>query len=217
MGMPQIALEGVSIVFIGSFNPAIFHPSWYVAEGLWSKTDLENAEVGVITADICSFHTEQYALHAINNRFMISTTQAPLYDSLRDLAVGTFRILKHTPLAKLGLNREVHYRLDSEEAWHAIGHKLAPKEHWQPILRKPGMRALTIEGMRTDHLDGAVHVRVEPSNRIENGLFVEVNDHFEVEDTLARSANAILNIAEEQWTESLRRSDEIIRHIGELC
>ena len=79
------------------------------------------------------------------------------------------------------------------------------------------MRALTIEGMRPDGLAGAVHVRVEPSNRIENGLFVEINDHFEVDDALARSANAILSIAEEQWDESLRRSDEIIRHIGELC
>ena len=217
MGMPQIALEGVSIVFIGSFNPAIFHPSWYVAEGLWSKTELENAEVDVIAADICSFHTEQYTLRALNDRFMVSTTQAPLYESLRDLAVGTFRVLKHTPLAKLGINRHVHLQLASEEAWHAIGHKLAPKGHWNPILKNPGMRALTIVGMRSDHLDGAVHVRVEPSNRIENGLFVEVNDHFEVEDALARSANAILSIAEEQWTESLRRSDEIIRHIGSLC
>ena len=217
MGMPPIALEGASIVFIGSFNPAIFHPSWYVAEGLWSKTEMENAEVGVITADICSFRTEQYALHALNNRFMISTTQVPLYDSLRDLAVGTFKILRHTPLAKLGLNREVHFQLDSEEVWHAIEQKLAPKEHWQPILKNPGMRALTIEGMRPDNLDGAVHVRVEPSNRIENGLFVEVNDHFEVDDTLARSAKAIRSIAQEQWTESLRRSDDIIQHIGSLC
>ncbi len=217
MGTPPIALEGASIVFIGSFNPAIFHPSWYVAEGLRSKTELENAEVGVITGDMCSFRTEQYALHALNNRFMISTTQVPLYDSLRDLAVGTFRILRHTPLAKLGLNREVHFRLDSEEVWHAIGHKFAPKQHWQPILKNPGMRALMIEGMRPDGLAGAVNVRVEPSNRVENGLFVEINDHFEVEDTLARSANAILSTAEEQWTESLRRSDEIIQHIGGLC
>ena len=217
MGTPPIALEGASIVFIGSFNPAIFHPSWYVAEGLWSKTELENAEVGVIAADTCSFRTEQYTLQALNNRFMISTAQPPLYDSLRDLAIGTFRILRHTPLAKLGLNREVHFQLDSEEVWHAIEQKLAPKEHWNPILNNPGMRSLAIEGTRPDGLDGAVNVRVEPSNRIENGLFVEINDHFEVDDTLARSANAILSIAEEQWAESLRRSDEIIRHIGELC
>ena len=215
--MPPIVLEGVSIVFIGSFNPAIFHPSWYVKEELWSETELENAQVDVITADICSFRTEQYALQALNNRFMISTTQVPLYEALRDLAIGTFRILRHTPLAKLGLNREVHFRLESAEVWHAIEHKLAPKGHWQPVLKNPAMRALTIAGMRPDGLGGAVNVRVEPSNRVENGLFVEINDHFEVEDTLARSANAILSIAEEQWTESLRRSDEIVRHIGGLC
>ncbi len=217
MGTPPIALEGASIVFIGSFNPAIFHPSWYVAEGLWSKTELENAEVDVIAADICSFRTEQYTLRTLNDRFMISTTQAPLYEALRDLAVGTFRVLKHTPLAKLGINRHVHLQLASEEVWHAIGHKLAPKGHWNPILKNPGMGALTIVGVRPDNLDGAVYVRVEPSNRIENGLFVEVNDHFEVDDTLARSAKAIRSIAQEQWTESLRRSDDIIQHIGSLC
>ncbi len=217
MGMPPIVLEGSSIVFIGSFNPAIFHPSWYVRERLWGQTELEDAEVEIITADICSFHTEQYTLQVLNNRFTVSTTQAPLYDALRDLAIGTFRILRHTPLAQLGLNRHVHFRLDSEEAWHGIGYKLAPKEHWQPILKNPGMGALTIVGMRPDGLDGAVNVRVEPSNRIENGLFVEINDHFEVDDTLARSAKAILGIAEEQWAESLRRADEIILHIGSLC
>ena len=217
MGTPPIALEGASIVFIGSFNPAIFHPSWYVAEGLWSKTELENAEVGVIAADTCSFRTEQYTLQALNNRFMISTAQPPLYDSLRDLAIGTFRILRHTPLAKLGLNRDFHFRLEAEEAWHAIGHKLAPKEHWNPILNNPGMRSLAIEGTRPDGLDGAVNVRVEPSNKIKHGLFVSINDHFEVDDTLAKSASAILSIAEEQWPESQRRADEIIRHIGGLC
>ena len=217
MGTPPIALEGASIVFIGSFNPAIFHPSWYVAEGLWSKTELENAEVGVIAADTCSFRTEQYTLQALNNRFMISTAQPPLYDSLRDLAIGTFRILRHTPLAKLGLNRDFHFRLEAEEGWHAIGHKLAPKEHWNPILNNPGMRSLAIEGTRPDGLDGAVNVRVEPSNKIKHGLFVSINDHFEVDDTLAKSASAILSIAEEQWPESQRRADEIIRHIGGLC
>ena len=217
MGTPPIALEGASIVFIGSFNPAIFHPSWYVSEGLWSKTELENAEVGVIAADACSFRTEQYTLQVLNNRFMISTTQPPLYDSLRDLAIGTFRILRHTPLAKLGLNRDFHFRLESEEAWHAIGHKLAPKEHWDPILENPGTRSLAIEGTRPGGLAGAVSVRVEPSNKIKHGLFVSINDHFEVDDTSARTAKAILSIAEEQWPESQRRADEIIRHIGGLC
>ena len=150
-------------------------------------------------------------------RFMISTTQPPLYDSLRDLAIGTFRILRHTPLAKLGLNRDFHFRLESEEAWHAIGHKLAPKEHWDPILENPGTRSLAIEGTRPGGLAGAVSVRVEPSNKIKHGLFVSINDHFEVDDTSARTAKAILSIAEEQWSESQRRAGEIIRHIGGLC
>ena len=217
MGMPPIVLEGVSIVFIGSFNPAIFHPSWYAAQKLWSETELENAKVDIIAADACSFRTDQYTLQALNNRFMISTAQVPLYDSLRDLAVGTFRILRHTPLAKLGLNREVHLQLESEEVWHAIGHKLAPKQHWQPILKNPGMRALMIEGVRPDRFSGAVNVRVEPSSEIKHGLFVAINDHFEVDDDSARSATAILGIAEEQWSESQKRADDIIRHIGSLC
>ena len=217
MGMPPIALEGASIVFIGSFNPAIFHPSWYVAQELWSETELENAKVEIIAADTCSFRTEQYTLQALNNRFMISTAQVPLYDSLRDLAIGTFRILRHTPLAKLGLNRDFHFRLESEEAWHAIGHKLAPKEHWEPILENPGTRSLAIEGTRPGGLAGAVNVRVEPSSEIKHGLFVAINDHFEVDDNSARSAKAILSIAEEQWSESQRRADDIIQHIGSLC
>jgi hypothetical protein len=29
--MPEVELTGVTVVAAGSFNPAIFHPSWFAA------------------------------------------------------------------------------------------------------------------------------------------------------------------------------------------
>src|SRR5882762_5070374 len=100
---------------------------------------------------------------------------------MRDLIVGTFNLLQHTPLHKLGINIDMHFRMDSEASWHAFGHRLAPKDLWQDTLKNPGMRSLTMEGQRPDAFRGYIRVQVEPSIKIHPGVYVRVNDHYEIE------------------------------------
>jgi len=211
------ALEGLSIVLLGDFNPTIFQPAWFASEELIRKRESEEAKIEIINPEIVIFSLDWARLEVIRNRFTISTTQEPYYESLRDLVVGTFKLLRHTPIIKMGINIEMHFRMKSEEEWHAFGHKLAPKEIWNGILESPGLRNLTMEGnVRQDGLKGYIRVQIEPSTKFHPGIFFKINDHYEVEaPATTMGADEIINALENSWVESLKKSKNIIHSLLE--
>ena len=71
--------------------------------------------------------------------------------------------------------------MDSEEVWHEIGHRLAPKEGiWDDILSTPGTSNVTIKGQRDDEFKGVINVRIGPERNSKNhpGIYIHINDHF---------------------------------------
>jgi hypothetical protein len=211
---PPTPLAGLSIVLTGSFNPAIFQPSWYAAQKLIGTTEAENAVIGVIHPQITQFGTDDFQLQVTPNQFAAWTLKESFHEGLRDLVVGTFKILEHTPLLQIGVNHDVHFQTPSEKAWHSFGHQLAPKEFWNPILSSPGLMSMTIRGTRPDELKGHIDVRVEPSLRIPVGVYVLINDNFDLPtDQLGvRSAPSLLV---EQWPSIIKRASSVLDHVGE--
>ncbi len=60
MSLPlETTMDTVSIVLVGSFNPAIFQPMWFAANELIGRADAENAEVAVVHPDITQFRARQ--------------------------------------------------------------------------------------------------------------------------------------------------------------
>lgn len=217
--MPIIKPEinGHTIVLLGSFNPHIFQPAWFASQNLLKKDEADAAKIEFINRELVVFSTDWVRIEVISERVLLGTTQAQAFEWLRDLAVGTFRVLRHTPIDKLGINRDIHFKIDTEDKWHAIGHRLAPKEVWKDLLIEPGMAGLTIRGRRPDEHNGALNVRVEPSNKVKPGVFVSVNDHFEITSPDAsRGADQILDILEGSWATSLERSLHIAETIAGL-
>ena len=215
---PQLVYQGVNIVLRGDFNAAIFHPSWLAAEDLIRLQEAEAAEIEIVHPKVAVFTTEWLQLRVFGDRFQAGTVQEAYYEALRDLVVGVFTLLNHTPLRLMGMNQDFHYRLESEEAWHTVGHRLAPKEYWKAALNNPGMRSLTVEGRRPDNLDGYIRVKVEPSNRVQFGVYVEVNDHYElppISETPTGTSRAI-DILSKQWSESMERGWDIAQKIANL-
>jgi hypothetical protein len=79
----------------------------------------------------------------------------------------------------MGLNRETHYKLDSRDKWHALGDRLAPKEPWRDLIKgRPGLRQLVIMGLREENSTVQLNVSVEPSLRVDPGVFVRTNEHY---------------------------------------
>ncbi len=211
MSPPKPEIEGVGIVLVGSFNPRIFQPAWFAAENLIREEEEQAAKIELIHHQVAIFSLDWLHLQVTDEQFVVTTTQSSFYEPLRDLVLGTFRLLRHTPVRMMGLNRDCHFRMPSEEVYHAFGHRLTPKEPWAGILKEPGMRSLTMEGVRPDNLKGYIRVRVEPSVRVHPGVFININDHYEVKDAAtARGCDEIIDILDREWKSSLDRSAEIV-------
>ncbi|NOX62148.1 MAG: hypothetical protein GXP42_09425 [Chloroflexi bacterium] len=216
---PQLAREMVSIVLRGPFSPVLFHPSWFAAHNLIREQEAESAEVEIIHPSIAEFRAEWLEVQVVADRFQVATQQESFYEVLRDMVAGVLGILSPFNLRAMGINRQFQYQLESERAWHALGDALAPKDAWRNVLDTPGMAGLVMQGKRTDSLDGYIQVRVEPSREIAYGVFMEVNDHYQLSEHSknGRSAsNLAITCLLEQWQTSMERSLHIVERIINL-
>lgn len=179
-GELQVALDAASIVVRGIFNPVVFSPAWFADGELIGKTELENADVEVISQEIASFRMGWLRFTATRDTLQLGTEEVEELPRLRDAAIGVLKILTHHPISVLGINRDTHTLVDSPEALNRLGDTITPKGVWTDFLDTPGMRSVTMWGARSDTWKGRVNVRVEPSVAFPVAAFVSVNDHFEL-------------------------------------
>lgn len=200
MSDPKPQIEGISIVLLGEFNPPIFQPAWFALHDLIRPEEAESAKIDVIHPEVVSLTIGKIHLQVSRNRYYASTIDPSIYEILRDMTLGAFRLLHHTPSDRIGMNWDLHFGLSSEETWHEVGNRIAPKEPWVGILEKPGMRTLTIEGVRPDKYRGFIRMRIEPSTTLHPGIFININDHYEIESHKPeQGCDAIMNILNSNW------------------
>lgn len=173
----EASIQGLSIVIAGRFNPSIFSPAWLRLQGLIGSREADDAEVQFIVPPAASFSTEWLQLTVTEDTLSMGTASAQDYDRLRDAAIGVLTVLNQTPIIALGINREAHWEMPSNDAFHAVGDLLVPKTFWGKILALPGTQDLTIQGVRDDLWRGYIRVTVQPSARIPRAIYARVNDH----------------------------------------
>lgn len=211
----EIKLESASIVLRGSFNPAIFQPRWFIRQDMLSEEAAEAADIQVVSPQVTAFAVNDIDIQVTHDRFVAATGDASLYEVMRDLVVGAFTLLKHTPLTMMGLNTTAHLQCTSKERWDQFGHTIAPKETWDDLLVKPGTRTLVLQGVRPDERPGYVLLKVEPSSQVHPGVFVDVNDHFESgSDEPGGGWRVFSEIIDKEWVASRARASAMIEHIG---
>ena len=114
------------------------------------------------------------------------------------LAWGIFSVLEHTPVTAMGLNRQMPIAMPSASRYNELGHLLAPTEPWQTVLGEQiGLASLTIQGKRPGSNCTWLYVKVEPSKRIENGVFISTNEHYETPNSEALPN--LLDILKDSW------------------
>lgn len=170
-------MDRASVVLIGRFNPAIFQPAWLASHGLIRSEEAEHAKGLVFSPEVASFTAEWLVMQVTSERFEAHTDDPAHAQPLRDLVLSIFGLLEHTPVEKMGINRHLHYQLESEERWHRLGHLLAPKDIWNNVLSDPGLRSLTVSGHGADAPGARVQVVVEPSAKFHPGVYISVNEH----------------------------------------
>jgi hypothetical protein len=201
--------EKRTIVFVGKFNPDIFHPAWFLNQGLIFKADYEKAEVKLVHPDLSQVTLPGMTLVITRDRFQLVSTQPPYYPFMRDLAVHTFTHLSHSIVTALGINSHAVFTLETKEQWHSFGHFLAPKAGvWDDILDEPGMAQITIRGNREL---GARNVTVQPLE--EKRILIKVNDHFDVLEAQTESALKAVEILNAEWENSERAAVSIFENL----
>ena len=75
------------------------------------------------------------------------------------------------------MNHDMHFKMKDEDRWHRLGHILAPKEVWSPLLDQPGLRSLIIQSSpsRKGQLQIVHNVSVAPSVLVRPGVYMQLN------------------------------------------
>jgi hypothetical protein len=220
-------LSELSIVLIGNFNPVIFQPSWLAGHGLITDKAAQSAAITVIHPDITAFSIEGlFTFQVDRERLILGRAAIPwVYGS--DFIAKIFRdLLPHTPVSKLGINVLVHFDAGSQAKRDEIGEMIAPRAPWGEWgaqassgegAKHGGLQSLTlIQKNVTDRPAGWIQAKIEPSARIrggQSGIFMEINDHYEVSGTDSQDAQAIVAILQDKYDSSVRHSEKIIDQI----
>jgi len=113
-----------SVVIIGNFNPAIFHPEWFdrnqvlppqevrdIAQAKPIKIDaLKNSKVKFIGSNVfvSAFETRlslpSYNILINPERFEASTSNGEKRTELCKFVASTFKVLEHIPVTSIGIN-----------------------------------------------------------------------------------------------------------------
>lgn len=200
------AAEGLEVALIGSFNPAIFHPEWFLHQKFISEEEAKSSEtlVNVVGRDVTEIQLYGMKLLCMNDRLSLSTSNISKAARMQDLLMQMFTTLSHTPITACGINPHAHYRVENVNYWHKIGHTLAPKELiWNELVEQPGMQSLLIKALRKGEFPGEIYLGVEPSldTRYHPGIFVRSNYHYPLPKDLLQSGaiELLLKFLKAEW------------------
>ena len=192
-------IDGLFVVLVGNFNPAIFQPAWLGNHRIASAPEVENAMIEIIRPELAAYSLGPFRFTVQLDRFQIETLQPDQGFRMIDLIGSIFGVLKETPIRQMGINRTMHFKMPSEDEWHTVGHRLAPKEIWKDIMDSPGTISVSVRGLRPGAESKYFQIRAEPSTQLTPGVFVQTTEHFENATGSALWAGEMLN---KSWNES---------------
>lgn len=213
--MPTEEIKGVSVVFNGTFNPKIFQPAWFSSEKLLPQTEADSVTNLVVTQDFTTFSLPWLQVRVTGEQFSAMTTQESHFEPLRDLTIGAFKILRHTPVQQLGINAERHYRFESEAKWNKFGHDLAPKSVWHKFMNDPGLVQMTMidKKSREGAWPALTRVDVQSSIRVKPGIYVMVNSHYECPSAEGLGALEAIKALEGNFIPALQYSERVFADV----
>lgn len=205
-----------SLVINGSFNPRIFQPLWFASEDLIGKNEAEDADVKIIHPDISDFEIGKgISIRVTREQFIASTSQDGFFEILKDLVIGTFSILSHTPTTALGINQEMHIELSKTTSWKSYNSKVVNAKYWSEAFGEAIMDSITYSRERKDNKAGYQRIALQPSIKVFNGLLFSFNDHFELEAKNINNAIRVIEIIEDSWQASIATGQELIENLLE--
>ncbi len=218
----EYEFSSYTVVLLGNFNPQIFSPAWFEKYELLTEDEGASAAVQIIMPEVAQFTAGGFSIFVDRERFSASAVTSAV--GIKDLVLKTFGdYLYHTPVHSLGINRDVHFKLPSQEVRMRLGRMLAPLApwgEWGAEIEKGsgptegGMASITMKQVGiADRPKGYLQTTVQPSVKLPRpvGVYFQVNDHYEIEDreNLA-GCEEILSLLEANFEHSIERAESII-------
>jgi hypothetical protein len=200
----SLEIDEAAIVILGSFNPALFHPFWFNAKGLIKPEEAEASKIEVTHPTLSVFSMDWCKVQVELERFIIQATNPFHFDQILDLVLGTFTLLESVPVKALGMNRMMHFKVESREKMDAFGDMIAPKEIWKNFMKDPGLSHLIMVDPR-DKAKESTQITIQRSNRLELGIFIAINDHHDIDNN---KIDDMLTILKNSWQISLSKGEE---------
>lgn len=242
MSLPELKIDSASIAIVGTFKPQALTPAALAASGLLGKDEALSALSPVLVPNLSLFDASWLHAEITANRALISTSDPAESVRLCDVATGILAMAPVPAVSAVGLNRDVHFQIESAEEWHTIGDRLIPKTNWDDVLKLPGTRGLVVQGNRSDNYVGYVQVTVEPSFRMPPGtvgMLVGHNDHYMLKKATAQplSREEFLDpamqepnyvepstdrvpmakdIINSKWAQSMKHAEQVIERVWNL-
>ncbi len=203
----------LDIVLVGDFNPKIFNPAWFSAHDLIGEVEADDANIEVIHSDVSVFNLDWFRLQVTRDRFSIFTEQEAYFRKLIDFVIQTFYLLEHTPATAIGANWGGHYKTDSINEWHDFGHFIAPQSPWLNVFEDPAVLKIEMAEKAPELYSpkGNIQIRVTSSSKVKHGIFINLNDHYEVgQDNRKLGCKEIIKLFEENRDESQNKFDNAV-------
>jgi hypothetical protein len=208
-------IDSPSVVLIGNFNPKIFQPGWLAKYELVSDDAARAATIEIIRPEISAFTVHEELRFVVELGRCIVESKTPRHEqTVLDLVRGCFGLLEHSPIQAMGINRAMHFRMPDEDAWHRLGHRLAPKRSWSGLLEQTGTRSVTIEG-KLPGCPATYTVTVEPSSLVPHGVFIRTNEHHAFEPSAG--ATAPMKTLADRWDRSQASARKFAEELIERC
>jgi hypothetical protein len=213
-------ITATSLVLVGAYDPTLLQPANLLKTGALTESDLSELRYELLAPEVTVAKLPWVRAVAERDRLVFATTiEAPAAEPVRDFLLDVVELQPIKRFTALGINSEYHFGVASSEIWHNTGHRLAPKDDlWNKILKEPGTLSITIQGVRDDGARGNVNIKVEPSARIQPGIFVQINDHFEADPaTLANKPDQLLRYLTVEWPVVMKRADQVLTAVKEFA
>jgi hypothetical protein len=201
-----------SIVLLGNFNPAIFHPEWFErfkilpsqeiqwAEGnkpkiselqsKGGKIRMEEVPPILVRPDRAILMFPSLKIDVKPGKYECITEQRKDFSTLKDVTVKILTILPHTPVDWLGINFHGHWKFNRDAK--EILKSLFAKNNEEVFKNAMGVDYRVEGKIISDRRKAKITIGFAPSDKIEAGLFFNANFHRAIETRRAEEAMQLI-------------------------
>lgn len=222
-----------SVVLVGRFNPAIFHPSWFERykilpiqeiqsaigerpKRLMSKIDDKNLIIEEVPPLITTHNKAVLFFPSMEfditvSRYQCLTKKRENFLLIKEVTQKIINLLSHTPIKAIGINFESHLKINNKVQCELKGLFAKKDEKFKEVFGEN----YQIEGkLIAPFKNGKLSLKVSPSNQSNEMIFLAFNYHFDMEPTLP-SVDIIIDILN-GYENKLENSVKIINKLIEI-